>query len=192
MTAQPALDLGASSPDLAWDFPERSPGTLRHPAYVPLAEQRQELAAELDRRRRFYPRPVERRTMTAETMEHELTVFAAMVDDYDRSPRPPRPATSAPRTRLRAPGREPGLPTALPRWRAEPLPWLRRPALACRADVGRVRPVRNRDPARRCCGPADGAAVHCHPQRDGGEVSEDAERCLAVPEPSSAMTAKPS
>ena len=121
MTAQPALDLGAPSPDLAWDFPERSPGTLRHPAYVPLAEQRQELAAELDRRRRFYPRSVERRTMTAETMEHELAVFAAMVDDYDRSPREPRPFRLDWRARIVALRRELAMRrTAYPKWAASP------------------------------------------------------------------------
>lgn len=117
MTAQPALDLPPAPSELAWDFLERSPGAVRHPASVPFAEQREELAAELDRRRRLYPRSVERGTMTAATMSHELAVFAAMLDDYCRSLRDPRPFTLDWRSRIIALRRELAMRrTAYPKW----------------------------------------------------------------------------
>jgi hypothetical protein len=121
MTAQPALDLQAAPSELAWDFPEISPGTLRHPATVPWDEQRAELAAELERRRRLYPRSVERQTMTPETMHHEIAVFAAMLHDYDRAPDRPRPFELDWRTRIIALRRELTLRrTAYPKWVASP------------------------------------------------------------------------
>lgn len=121
MTAQPALDLAPAPSDLAWDFPERSPGTTRHPGHVPLAEQRDELAAELDRRRRLYPRSVERGTMSAATMQHEIAVFAAMLHDYDRRPDRPRPYTLDWRSRIVALRRELAMRrTAYPKWVASP------------------------------------------------------------------------
>lgn len=116
-SAQPALDLPPAPSELAWDFPERSPGAARHPATVPLAEQRAELEAELDRRKRLYPRSVERGTMTAATMEHELAVFAAMVDDYRRSLQDPRPFTLDWRSRIIALRRELAMRrAAYPKW----------------------------------------------------------------------------
>lgn len=121
MTAQPALDLAPAPSDLAWDFLERSPGTTRHPAHVPMAQQREELAAELDRRRRLYPRSVERGTMSAATMQHELDVFAAMLDDYHRSRQDPRPYRLDWRSRIIALRRELAMRrTAYPKWVASP------------------------------------------------------------------------
>ena len=117
MTAQPSLDLLPAPSELAWDFPEQSPGAVRQPASVPLAEQRAELEAELDRRRRLYPRSVDRNTMTAATMEHELAVFSAMIDDYRRSLQDPRPYTLDWRSRIIALRRELAMRrTAYPKW----------------------------------------------------------------------------
>lgn len=83
--------------------------------------KREKLEAELDRRRRLYPRSVERRTMPPETMEHELAIFAAMLDDYHRSPLDPRPFRFDWRTRIVALRRELAMRrTAYPKWAASP------------------------------------------------------------------------
>lgn len=68
---------------LARDFAACSPllGTDQ-PVYVSTADCLAELQEEMDRRRRVYPRFVDKGTMTPEVMERHLLAWQVMVDDH--------------------------------------------------------------------------------------------------------------
>ena len=71
---------------MANDFPLASPGS-RPPADVFLLKRLAEARRELDDRRRFYPQQVAQGRMTELDMEHELRIFAAIVDDLEAARR---------------------------------------------------------------------------------------------------------